>query len=103
MFSLDWDKGLLQATIGSLDDKQEKKNPEPFVTGYFPCLFSTSSKASPSAFPEEGWHSIHTHFTCPWDPSLCVCISYLHLCFRKTGGEVALPTRFSVRERGTVI
>lgn len=24
MFSLDWDKGLLQEAMGSLDDKQEK-------------------------------------------------------------------------------
>lgn len=72
------------------------------MTGYFLCLFSPSSKASPSAFPEEGWHSIHRYFICPWDPYLCVCISYLHLCFRKADSELALPSRFSGTESGTV-
>lgn len=33
------------------------------MTGYVLCLFPPPSKSSASAVPEEGWHSIHTHFT----------------------------------------
>lgn len=81
---------------------RKKQKSEPFMTGYFLCLFPAPSKASPSAWPEEGWHSIHIYSTCPWDPYLCVCVSSLHLCFRKAGSEVALPSRFSVRESETI-
>lgn len=72
MFSLDWDKGLLQATMVSLDDKQEKKS-EPFMIGYVLCLFPTPSKASPSAFPE-GRMALHPHaFHLPLAP-IPVCL-----------------------------
>lgn len=46
--------------------------------------------------------ALHPQFHLPWDPYLCVCSSYSHLGFRKAGSDVALPSRFSVRESGTV-
>lgn len=57
VFSWDWDKGLLQESLGSLDDKQAKKKIRAFHhSGYFLPLLSTSSKESPLTFTDEGWH-----------------------------------------------
>lgn len=43
-----------------------------------------------------------THIPLALDIHTCVFGSHFCICFKKAGSELALPSRFSVRENGTV-